>query len=66
MSVARGLDVNLLRAAYAVTTASRYALGAVAGCAAPLWCRVFNHGPTQVINKGAGVQCIRCGDWWRV
>lgn len=45
---------------------ARWTLGAVAGCAAPLWCRLVGHGPTMACNEGAGVQCLRCGDWWSV
>lgn len=45
-------------------TALLYLLGAVAGCAAPLWCRVRGHGRYRLINEGAAVQCVDCGDWW--
>lgn len=32
---------------------ARWALGAVAGCAAPLWCRLVGHGPLLPCNEGA-------------
>lgn len=56
--------MNPLRAAYAITTASRYALGVVAGCAAPLWCRWRGHGPWYPVTAGGGLaarQCVNCG-----
>lgn len=45
---------------------ARWTLGAVAGCAAPLWCWLVGHGPLLPCNEGAGEVCVRCGDWWLV
>lgn len=48
-------------------TALRYALGAVAGCAAPLWCRVVGHQlyTTQWADYPWRLEyCGRCGDEW--
>lgn len=55
-----------LRAAYGVTVAGRYLLGAVAGRAAPLWCRVRGHGARYgpvPVNEEPRYLCLRCLEW---
>lgn len=47
-------------------TALRYLLGAVAGCAAPLLCRMRGHGPRcgpTEVNGAWRYCCLRCGEF---
>lgn len=47
-------------------TALLYLLGAVAGCAAPLLCRVRGHGPMcgpTPMNGRMRYLCLRCHEW---